>query len=76
MQILSLKFERYTTEGWEMIYRIPIYNQDIVKSRRVFDVEADETGRILGFYMQNIRGAVYVGEIEVERQIREYLEKR
>ena len=47
-----------------MIYRIPIYNQDIVKSRRVFDVEADETGRILGFYMQNIRGAVYVGEIE------------
>lgn len=59
-----------------MIYRIPIYNQDIVKSRRVFDVEADETGRILGFYMQNIRGTVYVGGIEVERQIREYLEKR
>lgn len=59
-----------------MIYRLPIYNQDIVKSRRVFDVEADETGRILGFYMQNIRGAVYVGGIEVERQIREYLEKK
>lgn len=59
-----------------MIWRIPIYNQDIPKPRRVFDVDADETGQVLRYYMQNIRGCVYVENADVNRQVSEYIIKQ
>lgn len=53
--------------------RIPIRNPELPKAPRVFDVTVDEKGEILRYDMQNIRGAVYVNEDEVRRQIKEAL---
>ena len=58
-----------------MIWRIPIYNTDIPKPKRVFDVDVDESGTIHRYYTQNIKGSVYVESAAVEKQIGEFLEK-
>ena len=53
--------------------RISIRNPELPKSPRVFDVTVDEDGKILRYDMQNIRGAIYVNEDEVMKQIKEAL---
>ena len=53
--------------------RIPIRNPELPKAPRVFDVTVDEKGEILRYDMQNIKGAIYINEEDVRRQIMEAL---
>lgn len=59
-----------------MIWRIPIYNSDFPKPKRIFDVEADEHGNIYRYYTQNIKGCICVETSEMEKQIMDFFEKR
>ena len=52
-----------------MTWRIPIYNSDFPKPKRIFDVEADEHGNIYRYYTQNIKGCICVETSEMEKQI-------
>lgn len=56
-----------------MTKKIPIRNKELPKNPRVFDVTVNEAGDILRYDMKNIKGAVYIDEKEVKRQIQEAL---
>lgn len=56
-----------------MLKKIPIRNKDLPKSPRVFDVTVNEAGDIIRYDMKNIKGAVYIDEKEVKKQIKEAL---
>ena len=53
--------------------KITIRNHDLPKSPRVFDVTVNETGKILRYDMQNIHGALFIEDAEVQKQIEEAL---
>lgn len=55
--------------------RIPIYNYEIPKKPRIFDVEVNEDGTIQKYITQNIKGCVFIDDKEVRRQIYERLNK-
>lgn len=57
------------------MWQIPIYNRQLPKKQRIFDVEADERGVIHRYFTQNIKGCVYVDSEDVQKQIDEFLEK-
>lgn len=59
-----------------MVRKITIRNPQLPKKPRVFDVTVDENGDILRYDMQNIKGALYVDDIEVRRQIQEALTEK
>lgn len=59
-----------------MIKKIPIRNRELPKSPRVFDVTVNESGEILRYEMQNIKGSIYIDEKDVKRQINEFLNRR
>lgn len=56
-----------------MFKKIPIRNKELPKSPRVFDVTVNEAGDIIRYDMKNIKGAVYIDEKEVKKQIKEAL---
>ena len=56
-----------------MLKKIPIRNKELPKSPRVFDVTVNEAGEIVRYDMKNIKGAVYIDEKEVKKQIKEAL---
>lgn len=56
-----------------MLKKIPIRNKELPKSPRVFDVTVNEAGDIIRYDMKNIKGAVYIDEKEVKKQIKEAL---
>lgn len=56
-----------------MLKKIPIRNKELPKSPRVFDVTVNEVGEIIRYDMKNIKGAVYIDEKEVKKQIKEAL---
>ena len=56
-----------------MLKKIPIRNKELPKNPRVFDVTVNEAGDIIRYDMKNIKGAVYIDEKEVKRQIKEAL---
>lgn len=56
-----------------MTKKIPIRNRDLPKTPRVFDVTINEKGDILRYDMQNIKGAIFIDESEVKKQIQEAL---
>lgn len=55
--------------------KIQIRNLELPKKPRVFDVTVGDTGDIIGYEIQNIRGTVQIDQIEVKRQIDEALAK-
>jgi hypothetical protein len=57
------------------MFKVPIYNNELPKNPRVFDVVVNDIGEIQRYEMQNIRGRVFVDETEVRRQIRDFLDK-
>lgn len=57
------------------MWRIPIYNRQLPKKQRIFDVVADERGVIHKYLTQNIKGIVFVDSEDVQKQIDEFLEK-
>lgn len=59
-----------------MTERIPIRNRELPKSPRVFDVTVNESGEIIRYDMQNIKGSVFIDEKEVKRQINEFLKQK
>lgn len=59
-----------------MTERIPIRNRALPKSPRVFDVTVNESGEIIRYDMQNIKGSVFIDEKEVKRQINEFLKQK
>lgn len=58
-----------------MTWKVPIYNTDIPKPKRIFDVDVDEDGNICRYCTQNIKGRVCVETVDVERQIKEFFNK-
>lgn len=56
-----------------MFKKIPIRNKELPKNPRVFDVTVNEAGDIIRYDMKNIKGAVYIDEKEVKKQIKEAL---
>lgn len=59
-----------------MTKKIPIRNRDLPKTPRVFDVTVNESGEILRYDMQNIKGSTFIEEQDVKQQIKEALEKK
>ncbi len=57
------------------MWQIPIYNRQLPKKQRIFDVVADERGVIHKYFTQNIKGIVFVDSEDVQKQIDEFLEK-
>ena len=55
--------------------RIPIYNYNLPKHPRIFDVMVNKSGKIVRYETQNIKGSVYVDEAEVQKQISLFLKK-
>lgn len=55
--------------------RVPIYNYELPKHPRIFDVVVNRNGKIMRYETQNIKGCVYVDEEEVQKQISVYLKK-
>lgn len=54
---------------------VTIRNLTLPKRPRVFDVIVNEQGEILRYESQNIKGSVYVDRYDVQRQIKDALEK-
>lgn len=63
-------------KGDLMTKKIPIRNRDLPKTPRVFDVTVNESGEILRYDMQNIKGSTFIEEQDVKQQIKEALEKK
>lgn len=57
------------------MFKVPIYNINLPKHPRIFDVVVNCHGEIQRYEIQNIRGSIYVDEVEVHKQIQRYLEK-
>lgn len=55
------------------MHRVIIRNRSIPKQPRVFDVIVDESGDIIRYELQNIRGAMFVDMCDVLLQIKEAL---
>ncbi|WP_286153113.1 hypothetical protein [Sporofaciens musculi] len=55
------------------MHRVTIRNRSIPKQPRVFDVIVDESGDIIRYELQNIRGAMFVDMCDVLLQIKEAL---
>lgn len=53
--------------------RVPIRNRRIPKAPRVFDVIVDDTGNIIRYEIQNIRGTVFIDMQDVLYQIQQAL---
>ncbi len=54
---------------------IPIHNRSLRKSPRIFDVTVDEdSGRILRYDIQNIRGSTFVDADDMRKQIQEAID--
>ena len=53
--------------------RVSIRNRNVPKEPRIFDVLVDDTGQIIRYEIQNIRGMVYVDMKDVLLQIQEAL---
>lgn len=53
--------------------RVAIRNRDIPRKPRVFDVLVDDTGKIIRYEIQNIRGNVFIDMQDVILQIQEAL---
>lgn len=58
------------------MYKVPIYNINLPKHPRIFDVVVNSQGEIQRYEIQNIRGSIYVDEIEVHQQIQMYLKNK
>ena len=58
------------------MHRVIIRNRSIPKQPRVFDVIVDESGDIIRYELQNIRGAMFVDMCDVVLQIKEALRAR
>ena len=56
-----------------MVKKISIRNPQLPKTPRVFDVTVDENGDILRYDMQNIKGSMFIDDIEVKKQIKDAL---
>ncbi len=56
-----------------MTKKIPIRNKELPNNPRVFDVTVNENGDILRYDMQNIKGYIFINNIEVRKQIQEAL---
>ena len=56
-----------------MFKKISIRNPLLPKKPRVFDVTVNEKGEIQRYDMQNIRGAIFIDDAEVKKQIYEAL---
>jgi hypothetical protein len=59
-----------------MTQKIPIRNRKLPKEPRVFDVTVNESGEILRYDMQNIKGSTFIEEQDVKQQIKEALKKK
>lgn len=57
------------------MFKVPIYNEELPKHPRVFDVVVNDLGEIQRYETQNIRGSVFVDEKEVRRQIQNFLDE-
>lgn len=53
--------------------RVSIRNRNIPKKPRIFDVLVDDSGQIIRYEIQNIRGMVYIDMKDVLLQIQEAL---
>lgn len=58
-----------------MIFKVSIYNNELPKHPRVFDVVINSLGEIQRYETQNIKGCVFVDETEVRRQIQDFLDE-
>ncbi len=59
-----------------MIQKISIRNCNLPNSPRVFDVTVDDNGKIIRYDMQNIRGRVFIEDVEVKKQIQKALKRK
>ncbi len=59
-----------------MTRKVIIRNTTLPKSPRVFDVTVDENGQILRYDMQNIKGNIFIDNVEVKKQIEEALTEK
>lgn len=58
------------------MWQIPIYNRQLPKKQRIFDVETDDKGVVYRYFTQNIKGTVSVDSEDMQRQIDEFLLKQ
>ncbi len=59
-----------------MMCKIQIRNKKLPKEPRVFDVTVNEYGDIIRYDLQNIRGSIYIEDVDVKKQILEELSKK
>jgi hypothetical protein len=65
-----------TTKSICDTYVVAIRNMNLPKTPRVFDVTVNGRGEILRYDIQNIKGNIFIEDIEVKQQIHDALTQK